>query len=175
MFTVANLATVSREKYLLHRRKMNENQIIQPTNLQQLQVVLERVVGKLGMEKTVHLLESFDNNSSIDMGEKEKLKVITTFIISQCISIFNLEESEFYTSEIREYREARMISYHLIHTYTKCSYAKIGEVFGRKKRNVLYFCQKCRELLSVPGFYREFVEKHKQLDKYTIEFIGKLN
>lgn len=153
---------------------MNNSQNISATNLQQLQAVLERVVGKLGMEKTAQLLESFDNNSSLNMDELEKVKLLTAFIISQSISIFNLEESEFYSSEIREYREARMVCYHILHIYTKCSYAKIGEIFGRKKRNVLYFCQKCRELLSVPQFYREFVEKHEQLDKCTIEFIGKL-
>ena len=153
----------------------NESHNISATDIEQLQIVLERVVGKLGMKKTAQLLKSFDTNSSITMNEVEKVKLLTTFIVSQSIAVFNLEESEFHTSEIREYRDARMVCFHLLHTYTQCSYAKIGEIFGRKKRNVLYFCQKCRELLSVPQFHRLLVEKHELLDKYTIEFIGKIN
>lgn len=154
---------------------MNESQHIPGFYVKELHTVLESVVGKIGMRKTVELLKSFESNSSIDLEAKKRVKLIQDFIITNCITIFNLDEQQFYTSEIREYREARMACFHVLHRYTDCSYAMIGELFGRKKRTVLYFCQKCRELLSVPGFYRGFVDKYKQLDQCALEFIGKLN
>ena len=154
---------------------MHENQNIPETVFQRLQHSLERVVNKIGVQRTTELLESFDNNSSITSNEMGKVKLITAYVVSRAIQQFSLEESEFYTSDIREYREARMACYYIIYTYTKCSYAKIGELFGRKKRNILYYCQKCRGLVEEPMFDKEFAEKYRQLDKYTIEFLGKIN
>jgi len=154
---------------------MQENHNIPVTDFQRLQQSLERVVNRIGVQRTTELLESFDNNSSTTSNEPGKVKLITTYVISQSMLLFDVEESTFYTSDIREYREARMACYHLIHTYTKCSYAKIGELFGRKKRNILYYCHKCRSLIEDPQFDRAFAEKYRQLDKNTIEFIGKIN
>ena len=154
---------------------MEENQNIPITAFQRLQESLERVVNKIGVQRTTELLESFDHNSSITANEMGKVKLIATYVVSQAIRIFSLEETKFYTSEIREYREARMACYNIIHTYTRCSYAKIGELFSKKKRNVLYYCQKCKGLVEEPLFDKQFAEKYRQLDKCTIEFIGKIN
>jgi chromosomal replication initiation ATPase DnaA len=154
---------------------MEENQNIPITAFQRLQQALEKVVNKVGVQKTTELLESFDHNSSITANEMGKVKLIKAYVVSHAIRIFSLEESDFYTSEIREYREARMACYYIIHTYTKCSYAKIGELFGKKKRTILYYCQKCKGMVEEPLFDREFAENYRQLDKCTIKFIGKIN
>ncbi|MBQ21696.1 MAG: hypothetical protein CMD31_13155 [Flavobacteriales bacterium] len=153
---------------------MEENKHIPIMALERLQQALEGVINNIGIEKTTELLESFNNNSSITASEMGKVKLIATYVSSQAIRLFSLEESKFYTSDIREYREARMACYHILYTYTKCSYAKIGELFGKNKRGILYYCQKCKELVEAPFFDKEFAEKYQQLDKYTIEFIGKL-
>ncbi|HEY9084054.1 MAG TPA: hypothetical protein VIN73_12020 [Vicingaceae bacterium] len=153
---------------------MEENQHIPIMTFQRLQQALERVINKIGVQKTTELLENFDNNSSITASEMGKVKLISAYVVSLSIQLFSLEESEFYTSDIREYREARMACYYIIYTYTKCSYAKIGELFGKNKRGILYYCQKCKDLIETPFFDKEFAEKYRQLDKSTIAFIGKL-
>ncbi len=154
---------------------MDKNNDILLGDLQRLQEAVNNIVSKVGVEKAVHLFEGIYNNTALSVDKIEKVKYITGFIISQSIAIFNLQEDEFLTSEILEYRQARMACYHLIKQYTDISYAKIGEMFGRKKRSIMYFHNKAKELLSVPQFYRGFSEKHQLLDKATLEFIGKLN
>lgn len=154
---------------------MNNNNEIPLNDIQRLQAAVNKVVGKVGVEKAVHLFEGIYNNTSLNVDKMEKVKYITGFIISRSIAIFDLKESEFLISEIPEYRQARMACYHLIKEYTDISYARIGEMFGRDKRSIMYFNNKAKELLSVPQFYKAFAEKHKLLDQSTLEFIGKLN
>ena len=140
-----------------------------------LQKRLDAVIGKIGLSKTIQLIEGFIDNSSIKVNEVEKFKLITAYIISQTIDIFDLKEDQFYTSKIREYRDGRMACFHLLKHYTDCSYAKIGEAFNQKKRNILYFCQKCDEMLSIPQFYRVFTDRYMSLENRVISFIAKLS
>ncbi len=142
-------------------------------NYTTLQQSLDVVLGKIGLPKTVKLLCSFISNSSLSTTQVEKLKLVTTYIISQAIVIFDLNEEEFYDSRIPEYREARMACYHLLKKYTDSSYSKIGERFGLKKRQVLYYHQKCEEMLSISQYYKAFTAKYKDLEELTIEFIAK--
>jgi chromosomal replication initiation ATPase DnaA len=144
-------------------------------NYSTLQTKLDTVIGKIGLKKTIQLVENFMDNSSLDVQETEKFKLISSFIISKSIQVFDLKEDQFYDSKIREYREARMACFHLLKKYTDCSYARIGEVFEQKKRNVLYFHQKCEEQLSVPAFFEVFASRYKKLEDYTIGFIAKLD
>lgn len=145
------------------------------TNFQKLQLALEQVVDKIGIQKTIVLLESFDTNSSVNDAEQVKVKLITSNTVTQSILHFDLIEKEFHTSTIKEYREARMVCYHIIHTYTDCSYAKIGELFGLKKRNILYYCHKCKELLESLQGHKDFVDRYKAIEAHTIKFIGEIN
>lgn len=142
-------------------------------NYHTLQTSIDEVVGKIGLARTIRLLSSFIKNSSIESSESEKLKLITTYIIAQAIAIFDLEEDQFYSSKIPEYREARMGCFYLLKKYTHCSHARIGERFGLTKRNVLYYIQKCDEMLSIPQFYKGFIHKFEQLDNRTVEFLSK--
>lgn len=144
-----------------------------PINYNTLQSSIDEVVGKIGLTRTVGLLNSFISNSSISSDESEKLKLITTYIIAQAIVIFDLEEEDFYRSKIPEYREARMACYYLLKKYTACSHARIGKRFDLTKRNVLYYTQKCEEMLSIPQYYKSFISKLQQLDNLTVEFLAK--
>lgn len=144
-------------------------------NYSTLQENLDEVIGKIGLCRTIELVKSFINNCSIDVNETEKFKLIAAYIISQTIDVFDLNEKEFYTSRIREYREARMACFHLLKQYTDCSYAKIGEPFQQKKRNIIYFCQKCNDMLSIPEFFEVFVNRYKTLENRIMLFISKLS
>lgn len=144
-------------------------------NYQNLQKTLDQVIGKLGLSKTIELLEGFIGNTSISANQTERIKLISAYITSQCISIFDLNDQAFFDSKITEYRDGRMACYHLFKKYTECSYAKIGEHFGQAKRNVMYYSNKCDEVLSVPQFYPVFIEKYNALEKCIIQFISRLN
>ncbi|PHN08689.1 hypothetical protein [Flavilitoribacter nigricans] len=144
------------------------------SNYLTLQKNLDEVIGKIGLCRTIELVKSFIDNSSIGVNETEKFKLIATYIIAQTIRSFDLKEDDFYTSKIREYRDARMACFHLLKRYTDCSYAKIGEAFEQKKRNILYFCQKCDEMLSIPDFYPVFTSRYKRVEDQVLLFISKL-
>jgi chromosomal replication initiation ATPase DnaA len=147
------------------------------TSYHDLQNVLDELIGKIGLDKTIKLMRQIMNNgrSGLTTTKDEKTKLITSYIISRCVSVFDLDEGQFTTSQIREYREGRMACYHLLKKYTDCSYPRIAQLFSQKRRNVLYYCQKCDEILSIPQFQKVFAEKYNTLEGYTVEFIAAIN
>lgn len=144
-------------------------------NYHDLQCSIDTLIGKFGLQKTIEVIESLSNNTKLSVRDQEKSKLLQVFIISQSIKVFHLKEAQFYTSSVQEYREARMSCYYLIKKYTDSSYAKIGENFNQSKRAILYNYHKCDEILSIPQYYKDFVEKFKSLENNTINFIAKLN
>ncbi|MBL6446411.1 hypothetical protein JMN32_08835 [Fulvivirga sp. 29W222] len=143
-------------------------------NYIQLQENLERVLSKIGLANTVKLLENVVSDECSKGGDIERINVITEYIIAQVIRVFDLKPKKFYTCNVREYRDARMVAYHLLRKYTAGSYSKIGERFNQHKRNVIYFCNKCSETLSVARFHPVFAERYKTVEYQTITFISKL-
>ena len=141
----------------------------------ELQRNIDLVIGKIGLQNTIFLLTNFINATSIPVHETQRLQMVSQYLITECIKVFELNDRMFFTSGIREYREARMACYHLLKKYTGASYSKIAEDFGLTKRNVLYNCTKCDERLSVPFYYQSFQEKYDALEKCIIHFISKLN
>ena len=140
-----------------------------------LQDSIDNLIGKFGLPKTIEIIDSLTNNTALTTKDKEKTKLLLIFVIAQSIEVFDLKEESFYSSPVQEYREARMSCYYLLKKYTDSSYAKIGENFKQSKRAILYNYHKCDEILSIPQFYKSFVEKFKILENNTINFIAKLN
>ena len=140
-----------------------------------LQQSIDTLIGKFGLQKTIEVIDSLSNNTELTARDKDKVKLLLVFIISQSIEVFDLKEDNFYQSTVQEYREARMACYYLLKKYTDTSYAKIGESFSQSKRAILYNYHKCDEILSIPQFYKSFVEKFKTLEDNIINFIAKLN
>jgi len=140
-----------------------------------LQQSIDTLIGKFGLGKTIEVIQSLTNNTELQSKDYQKVKLLLVFVISQSIEIFHLEEEKFYTSSIQEYREARMSCYYILKKYTTNSYAKIGEEFKQSKRAILYNYHKCDEILSIPQFYKPFVEKFKTLENNVINFIAKMN
>lgn len=150
----------------------NDRNSKQAPDYQELQENIDYVLGKIGLKNTIYLLGCFVDATQIPIHETQKLKITSQYVIIQCIEVFELEESEFFTSGIREYREARMACFHLIRKYSGASHAKIGEHLGLTKRNILYACEKCEERLSV---YKSFRQKYEVIERSVIHFISKLN
>lgn len=143
-------------------------------NYSDLQKSVDDLVGKFGLKKAVQIIQRFSMNAKIETGESQKLRLITAFVITECVSVFDLDEEQFFKATIREYREARMACYHVLKKYTDSSYSKIGARFGQTKRTILYFCHKCNGILSLPQYYKSFADRYGSLDRSTIDFISKL-
>ncbi len=143
-------------------------------NYIQLQDRIDTLIGKFGLQKTIEVIEHISNNTALQNKDTQKMKLLILYTISQSIDIFNIEEENYFTSTIEEYKEARMSCYYLLKKYSDISHASIGENFQQSKRAILYHHHKCEEILSIPQFYKSFVEKFKTLENNVINFITKL-
>lgn len=136
---------------------------------------VDTLIGKFGLAKTIEVINNLSGNAQLKSSDTQKVKLLVVYFISQSIQIFDLQEPKFYTSNIQEYRDARMACYFLLKKYTDTSYAKIGESFKQSKRAVMYNYHKCDEILSIPSFYKPFVAKFQVLENNVVNFIAKLN
>ncbi len=154
---------------------MSDNSLAQQYTYTDLQHSVDELVGKYGLEKAVQMLKIFSQNTQIKVTNPRRLKLITDYVVAECAEIFDVNEQQLSSSTIREYREARMACYHLLSKYTGSSYARIGQRFGWEYHNVFYFYHKCEEILSLPGYYKNFIKMYNALEASTINFISKLN
>lgn len=143
------------------------------SDYEDLQYHIDMVVGKIGLQKTVVLLRSFVEKAQFE-PVKNNAPLLLTFLTNEAITLFDLKEEEFHTNTTTEYREARMACYHLYHKYTSYSYAKVAQVFGTGKRNIIYYKQKVDERLTIPHYYKPFIQLYDQLEERSIQFISKL-
>jgi len=141
---------------------------------QALMTYLHACIRQLGIKKTTSLLDAFLNHKHRTIGRPQLQKMVGQFLISECIRQFELREWDFFSSKIKEYREARMICFHLLKVHTKMSYPKMAEDFGMVKRNVMYAATKCSEKLSIAMYYPAFAKKYESIEKEVILFISKL-
>lgn len=139
-----------------------------------LQRSIDALVGRHGLERAIHIIEHFSRGAKIPVSKNHRIKLITDYIVSQCIDIFDVDAASFHTSTVAEYREARMACYHLIKKLTDISYGRIAERFGWPLHTVYYFYHKCDEMLSIPQFYKSFAEKYNSLEQSAIGFISQL-
>jgi hypothetical protein len=140
-----------------------------------LQRNLDRIIDKVGLQRTVCLLENFSNNMTIKIGEHQKIKLVMQFVINAAIQIFELEPKLFFICDIREYRDARMACYHLLRKYTGDTFARIGLAFQCSERAVTYGNMVAEQRLELPKGHKSFVTKYSQIESQILEFIGKLN
>ena len=131
-----------------------------------LQDTLDKVVGKIGLERTVMLLKNMVGENTSTSCE-ERISLLTSLIISRCKTVF---AQDFLTGKERECREGRMACYHLLRKYTNASYERVAKLLSRKKRNVSYATCKCEDLLSIPQFHKTFMEKYKALENSILEY-----
>jgi hypothetical protein len=141
----------------------------------ELQISIDKVIGKIGIERTIYLLDTFIQNTTVNQNEREKIKMISQYLITLAIRIFELEEPIFYTSSITEYRDARYCCFHLLRKYTKDSYPKIGLAFQSSSRIVMYGCTITDERLNFPKVHSKFTHHYALLESKLIEFIAKID
>lgn len=144
-------------------------------NYHSLQKTLDQAIGKIGLDKTVILLESFMNQTTLSMDETEKGKLLIHLLISNAIRIYDLKDVDFFNSKIKEYKEARMACYYILKKYTDWSYAKISQVFNAGERNVRYFIEKIEECFQLPDYNKDFLIRFDKLENKFIEVLSKIS
>ena len=141
----------------------------------ELQLSVDKVIGKIGVEKTIHLLNTFIHNTTISQNEQEKIKMISQYLISLAIKVFELNSAIFFSSNVTEYRDARYCCFHLLRRYTKDSYPKIALMYSSSSRIVMYGCTVTEERLNFPKVHSKFTHRYGVLESKLIEFISKID
>jgi hypothetical protein len=141
----------------------------------ELQLSIDKVIGKIGVERTIHLLDCFIQNTTITQNEQEKIKMISQYLISLAIKVFELNESIFFSSSVTEYRDARYCCFHLLRKYTKDSYPKIALMYSSSSRIVMYGFTVTEDRLNFPKVHSKFTRNYALLESKLIEFISKID
>ena len=140
-----------------------------------LQRSIDKVIGKIGLQHTIFLVNSFITNVTITKNQQEKIKMITSYLVNLAIQVYDLDSELFYTSSVRGYRDARMCCFHLLRKYTDDTFSKIGLAFQCSERAVIYGYTATEDRLSMPKGNMPFVANYNLLESKLIEFIGKIN
>ena len=144
-------------------------------NYNTLQASIDKVIGEIGLDKTVSLLESFIDNAAECVGSEVKIKLVTQYLVTAVCDIFSLNEAKLMSSPMRDYRDGRMCCFHLLHKYTSDSYVKIGLAFHTNDRIVRYGVNKTAERLEYPKGNAVFTQNYNAMESRLIAFISKLN
>lgn len=143
-------------------------------NYQRLQQQLDKVIGKIGLTRTIHLLESFASQISV-ANERAKVQLVTQYLVNLAIQHFELEEKMFFVSQVREYRDARMCCFHLLRKYTEHTFSKIAISFHCAERSVSYGCHKAEERIAFPKGNVRFTSLYMTMETQLLEYMSKLN
>ncbi len=133
---------------------------------------LDKVVSKLGISKVNAILKQIVGSPVCEVRERQRNTALTSFTKSLCAKVFSLEEDRLLSSNVPEYREARMACYLVLRKLTHHSYEKIGEDFCRNKRHVMYYCIRGEEdYLAIPQFRKLWIDKYRRLESGVINYL----
>lgn len=133
------------------------------------------VIARIGLEKTILLLQSFVSNTSLSIQRAPRIKLITTFCIAKSCEVFGLDEKLFYLDRTQKYSQARTACFHLLKRHTAYTYSEIGEATGKSKRTILYYYKQGEDLLSIQQYYPAYMEKYDLLENHVLDFLSKIN
>jgi hypothetical protein len=140
----------------------------------ELQDSLDHTLGKLGLDRTITMLDIFGNDGDSFIQAPLRASIIKVFIKHHCAMAYELPESEFGHCGTQEHKECRMIGFHLFTKYNDCSYRKIGHEFGLNKRQVRYIIEQCSERLSLANTYKLFYQRYAQIEDLVFAFVTRL-
>lgn len=140
-----------------------------------LQHSIDQVIGKIGLQRTIFLLDSFINNTTLRQNDSEKVQLLTHYLVNEAIHAFDLNTGLFYVCGERSYRDARMCCFHLLRKYTDYTFSKIGLNMHCSERTVMYGNTVAEQRLCVPKGNPVFTSRYTLLESKLIEFISKVN
>ena len=133
------------------------------------------LIAKYGMQRAVekiHILS--DRNEKLKPAAAKNNDVLINYIIALALTTFNLEGDQFYVSNEIDYRDARMVCFHLIKINTGYSFTKLSKKLKQSRRTVQYQFVRCRKLLETPINTREqMIQKHyRNMEKEITCFLS---
>jgi hypothetical protein len=147
-----------------------------PNGYARLQGMIDKVVGKIGLDRTNKLLENFLGEKPQPLQNNQaRAKMITDYVIGLAVELFELDMAYLFVSEQREYRDGRMCCFHLLKKYTTDSYARIGLSFQCSERSVMYGRTKTDEHLEFPKGNPDFVNRYNLMESRLIDFMTQFN
>ena len=135
---------------------------------------VDAVVNKIGLARTLTLLETIQNNAQIDGQNLNRLKCVANYLAGRCIDIYTLEPKKFTTHSGVHYREARMACYHLLISYTQASYSQVARALEVQNYQVKYGYNKYQEYLEIPQHYPKIIQQYRQLEHELTTFLSQL-
>lgn len=143
------------------------------TGFVELQVVMEKVVGKIGLKSTIALLNGCVENIPEAKGESERRHLLPSIILQKVKEIYRMDEKEIYFGKTHEAADARKICYHICTKYTSLSRSKVGLRFGcASKRKVQDSVSKTDELLFFVKQNKVFCSNYSEVEKVVIAFLA---
>ena len=136
---------------------------------------LSEVIGTLGFEQTISLLERLMGNVQTAYADSSRIQLITDYLHAQCLQVYALREEDFFEGASLEYREGRMACYHLLRKYTQCSFDQVAACFGVTKRQVMYGCRKFEDYQSVAHLKPPALVPYTRLEADLIQFLTHLH
>ncbi|WP_024772921.1 hypothetical protein [Aquimarina macrocephali] len=140
-----------------------------------LQQGIDKLVGKFGVPKTIKIIRQLSGTTKVRKHKNQRIKLITAFVTSEAFKIFEVEHKELNGKLTKQFKEARMASYHILNQFTRLSYNEIGKYFDQGKFGAYYHIKRCKETLSIPQFNKSFVGRYETLEENLIQFIAKIN
>ena len=153
---------------------MSDNNPHKKVTWHDVQQSADDLILEVGLAKAHRMIRGLSRNSNIIRKTEGRYELIKDYIIGEAILIFKLDKKHFFNANFREYRQARMACYRILSQYAKDTHSQIATAFGRKRGSVFYYIHKCEEVLSLPKYYKDFVEKYKTLEARTLHFISNL-
>ncbi|QKX05353.1 hypothetical protein HN014_10640 [Aquimarina sp. TRL1] len=135
---------------------------------------IELLISKFGIDKTAAIIRQITDTVTIVKSEKLKTQLLLTYIYYESQHLFKCKQSKSKTESSKEFKDSRMVTYHLIKKYTNMSYQQLGKRFGQSKRAVIHHYNKCESLLSIPKSNKDFVSKYQRLEQKTIQYMTTL-
>jgi chromosomal replication initiation ATPase DnaA len=138
----------------------------------ELQIVVEKVVGKIGVRSTIALLNGCVGSVKEEKMPSAQRHLLPSIILQKVKEVYRMDEKEIYCGKSHEAADARKICYHICTKYTSLSRPKVGLLFGgASKRKVQDSISKTDELLFFSKQNKVFCSNYSEVEKVVIEFL----
>jgi chromosomal replication initiation ATPase DnaA len=147
------------------------------TKINELDKSLEELIRRVGLNKSVKLLKELigkADDSTIKISDERRREIISNYLKIETESLYKLSPEDF-ESNRPDAQKAKKIVFHLLRKNTNCSARRLGLLFKRSPRNLLYHINKCEEMLNTSGFHRDFQKQYEEIEQKLQAFILKID
>jgi hypothetical protein len=147
------------------------------TKISELDKSLDALIRRVGLNKSVLLLQEIlgeTNEAAIKISDERRREIIANYLKIETESLYKMSPEDF-ESNFPDAQKAKKIVFHLLRKNTSCSARRLGLLFKRSPRNLLYHINKCEEMLNTSGFHRDFQKQYEEIERKLQAFILKID